>query len=597
MKKAVLFILIAFLFENAAFSLDSTHFTINRITAPYFIVDGNAPSTVTRCYVGFEVINKSTSATTYQNLVFSVPNIGTSVAGQNYSILAPLSNAINIGTLAPGQSKVCYFYVNYPANTSAIASFNTELTDGTPVKKNNTFSIYNRSSISANAGGASQNSFNSQNLLGGIIIDTVTYTVGNVRNGDETDFQVATTSSFDPTKLQLFETRVVQSTVAGIRLGTSDSLYFITGNGGVGSTIRVIWKFRIVASGFTTNLLPLAGATSGSTNYKYALNTALGSGTPITIPASANKLTIQKFSDQDLYCSSANPTARFTIRIQNAGLFEVSINTISDTLPTGFRFIDFAMSSQINKDNSVFAPSPGNTGAISFEAGSTTDGSSTFVVPAGGQLELIYDASVPLADIGVLTSGASASIGSTSLGFAIDSLTVSCALPVKWLSFDAVQENNNIRLNWSTSEEINTQKFEIRQSNDGTNWTVIGSILAAGNSQSVRKYNFLHIKPSGTQHFYQLKEISHDGSYQLSRVVKISSKKESEITVYPTFVTYQEINVVAKKATSLLIIDASGKVLKNTQILSGLNKINLSGLAKGSYYIKTVYGVHSFILN
>jgi uncharacterized repeat protein (TIGR01451 family) len=543
------------------------------------------------------VINKSTSATTYQNLVFSVPSIGTSVAGQNYTILAPLSNTINIGTLAPGQSKVCYFFVNYPASTTAIASFNTELSDGTPIKKNNTFSIYNRSSISANAGGISQNSFNSQDLLGGIIIDTVTYTVGNVRNGDETDFQVATTSSFDPTKLQLLETRVVQSTVSGIRVGATDSLYFITGNSGVGSTIRVIWRFRIVASGFTTNLLPLAGATSGSTNYKYALNSALGSGTPVTVPASANKLTIQKFSDQDLYCSSANPTARFTIRIQNTGLFDVSLNTISDTLPTGFSFIDFATSSQINADNSVFAPSPGNTGAISFEAGSTTDGSSTFVVPAGGQLELIYDASVPLADIGILTSGASASIGTTSIGNIKDTLTVSCALPVKLIDFDAVQENSNIRLNWSTSEEINTQKFEIRHSNDGTNWMVIGSISAAGNSQSLKKYNFLHIKPIGTQHFYQLKEISNDGSYQLSRVVKISSKKESEMTVYPTFVTAQEINVVVKKATSLLIIDASGKVLKNIQILSGLNKVDLSGLTKGSYFIKTLYGVCPFILN
>lgn len=597
MKKSVLFVLTAFLFQNAAFSLDSTHFTINRITAPYFIVDGNAPSTVTRCYVGFEVINKSTSATTYQNLVFSVPSIGTSVAGQNYSILAPLSKSINIGTLAPGQSKVCYFFVNYPASTTAIASFNTELSDGTPIKKNNTFSIYNRSSISANAGGISQNSFNSQDLLGGVIIDTVTYTVGNVRNGDETDFQVATTSSFDPTKLQLLETRVVQSTVAGINVGTTDSLYFITRNSGVGSTIRVIWRFRIVASGFTTNLLPLAGATSGSTNYKYALNSALGSGTPVTVPASANKLTIQKFSDQDLYCSSANPTARFTIRIQNTGLFDVSLNTISDTLPTGFAFIDFATTSQINADNSVLAPSPGNTGAISFEAGSTTDGSSTFVVPAGGQLELIYDASVPLADIGVLTSGSSASIGTTSIGNIKDTLTVSCALPVKLIAFDAVQENSNIRLNWSTSEEINTQKFEIRHSNDGTNWMVIGSISAAGNNQSLKKYNFLHIKPIGTQHFYQLKEISNDGSYQLSRVVKISSNKENEMFVYPTFVTSQEINVVVKKATSLLIIDASGKVLKNIQILSGLNKVDLSGLTKGSYFIKTLYGVCPFILN
>ena len=58
MIKSVLLFLFAILFQNLAFSLDSTHFTINRISAPYFIVDGNSPSTVTRSYVGFEVINK-----------------------------------------------------------------------------------------------------------------------------------------------------------------------------------------------------------------------------------------------------------------------------------------------------------------------------------------------------------------------------------------------------------------------------------------------------------------------------------------------------------------------------------------------------------
>ncbi len=596
MKRFLLAMLSVLSFHQMTMALDSTHFTINRITAPYFIVDGNAPATVNRCYVGFEVINKSNSATTYQNLVFTVLNIGTSVTGQNYSILAPLSNKINIGTLSPGQSKVCYFFVNYPASTTAIANFSTELSDGSVNKKNNNFSIYNRSSISANAGGISENAFNSQDLLGGIITDTVTYRVGNVRNGDETDFQVATTSSFDPTKLQLIETRVIQSTVSGINVGTTDSLYFITGNSGVGSTIRVLWKFRIVAFNFTTNLLPLAGATSGSTNYKYALNTALGSGTPVTISGSANSLSIQKFSDEDVYCSTNNPTARFTIRIQNNGSFDVSVNSILDTLPTGFAFVGFAPTSQVTSENSTIRPTAGSTGAIAFEGGVTSGGNTSYLIPAGGQLELIYDATVPSGTLGVQISGAGATIGTTSIGNTKDTLTVSCALPVKLVSFDAVRDKNNIRLNWSTSEEINTQMFEVRYSKDGLNWTNIGSVLASGNSRTLNHYSFLHVKPIGTQHFYQLKELAFDQSHQLSRIVKINTDKE-EMFVYPTLVTSNQINVVVPNTTSVFIIDASGKRVKQIQVLPGQNTVKLNGLSKGLYFIKSEYGSQKFMLH
>src|ERR1044071_1252501 len=99
-----------------AWSLDPNHFTITRISAPYFVVDGNSPATITKSYVGFEVKNNSNSATTYSGLKFTITSIGTSGVGQNYTIVSPASGIINVGTLAPGASKICYFYVSYPAN-------------------------------------------------------------------------------------------------------------------------------------------------------------------------------------------------------------------------------------------------------------------------------------------------------------------------------------------------------------------------------------------------------------------------------------------------------------------------------------------------
>src|ERR1043166_9060465 len=98
MKK--IFLALLSLYATAAFALDPNHFTITRISAPYFVVDGNSTATITKSYVGFEVKNNSNSATTYSGLKFTITSIGTSVVGQNYTIVSPASGIINVGTLA-----------------------------------------------------------------------------------------------------------------------------------------------------------------------------------------------------------------------------------------------------------------------------------------------------------------------------------------------------------------------------------------------------------------------------------------------------------------------------------------------------------------
>jgi hypothetical protein len=148
-----------------SFALDPNQFTITRISAPYFIVDGNSPATITKAYVGFEVRNNSNSATTYSSLKFTITSITSSIIGQNYSIVSPASGIINVGTLAPGQSKVCYYYVSYPASVTPQGTFNVSLTDNTPTGKTQSFIIRNRSSISANAGGTATQTFTNQDIM------------------------------------------------------------------------------------------------------------------------------------------------------------------------------------------------------------------------------------------------------------------------------------------------------------------------------------------------------------------------------------------------------------------------------------------------
>ena len=580
----------------SASALDPNHFTITRVTAPYFIVDGNSPSIITQAYVGFEVKNNSNSATTYSGLKFTITSIGTSVVGQNYSIVAPVNGIVNVGTLAPGATKVCYYYVSYPANTAPIATFNVQLSDATASNKTQSFNIYNRSSISANAGGTATQTFTNQDLIGGTIIDDVTYAVGNVQNGDESDFQVAVSSMFDPTKITLLSTKIISSSVPGIPVNTTDSLYFITGNGTNGATITIRWTFRITGTNFTTYLLPAAGSTSGSTNYKYALNTSLGSGTPVTVSSSANPLTISKTSNQSLYVT--NSTATFTITITNPGIYDVTIDKVTDQLPTGFTFQAFDASSGVTFSNSTSVPTSGATGNISFEGGVTSGGNTSYLIPAGGSIIIRYTATAPSSNASNLLTTTKDYIAATEVGSAQNTVSVSTTLPVSLVSFKANWVNEKVKLDWSTSNENNSSFFELERSNDNNGFMIIGKVAAAGNSFAKTDYSFTDAFPQAGINYYRLKMTDLDQHYEYSSVVALK-KSENNIAinnVYPNpFINEIEVSVILNKEQNirLNLINYEGKLLtwKEQKCKGGTNTIlfkNLEKFTRGTYLLQFI---------
>jgi uncharacterized repeat protein (TIGR01451 family) len=597
-----IFTTLAFLCSLHAWSLDPNHFTITRVTAPYFIVDGNSPATITKAYVGFEVTNNSNSGITYSALRFLITSISTSVAGQNYSVVAPVSGVVNVGTLAPGQSKVCYYYVSYPANVTPQATFNIQLSDNTASSKTQSFIIRNRSSISANAGGTATQTFSNQDLIGGLIIDDVTYVVGNVQSGDENDFQVAVSTQFDPTKISLLSTQVIASSVPGINIGTTDSLYFITGNGSNGATITMRWTFRITGYNFTNYLLPCAGATSGSTNYKYALNTNLGSGTPVIVSAAANPLTIAKTSNKILY--GTNSPSVFTITIQNPGAYGVTIDKITDQLPAGFVFQSFDAASQVTAANSTMVPASGATGTISFEGGVVAGPNTSYYVAAGGSLIIKYNATSSSSTASNLVTNVIDYIGATQVGTAQNTVSVSATLPVTLVSFKAKRITEGVKLEWITSGETNSSHFELERNNGSDPFVTIGRENAAGVTTGISSYSFIDSFPLSGTSYYRIKMIDHDQRFKYSPVVAVvHSLKGIEIGgIYPNPFTEQlTFTVSLQKQEALLLgfYDLSGHTIMQKAIngKKGSNAItldHLGSLKPGVYVLQLTAASGSF---
>jgi hypothetical protein len=93
------------------------------------------------------------------------------------------------------------------------------------------------------------------------------------------------------------------------------------------------------------------------------------------------------------------------------------------------------------------------------------------------------------------------------------------ALPVELVSFTASVEKNDISLNWQTTTEKNSNKFEIQRSlASANNWVSIGTVKAADLSNSPKQYSFTDNKLQSGKYQYRLKMIDNDGTYQYSSV-------------------------------------------------------------------------------
>lgn len=180
-------------------------------------------------------------------------------------------------------------------------------------------------------------------------------------------------------------------------------------------------------------------------------------------------------------------------------------------------------------------------------------------------------------------------------------------LPVKLSSFTAVNKNNTIGLNWQTQYEQNSSHYNIQRSTDGTNFTDIARVAAAGNSNLLRNYSYNDILNTALQSqktvFYRLHSVDIDGKFAYSQVIAMHlGKKEMQLLVSPNpakDILQVQTNSSTGGNASLFITDATGRLLyqKELQLLQGTNSIpvNISLLKTGAYNVRLVNGTVSYI--
>ena len=107
-------------------------------------------------------------------------------------------------------------------------------------------------------------------------------------------------------------------------------------------------------------------------------------------------------------------------------------------------------------------------------------------------------------------------------------------LPVTLTSFTGKYSGGVSTLDWQTSQELNSDHFDLFKSADGHDFSLVTSIKAAGSSNVSKNYSYQDNSPNtGSNVYYRLKQVDIDGKYTFSSVVKLAIGMSTTAVVYP----------------------------------------------------------------
>ena len=101
-------------------------------------------------------------------------------------------------------------------------------------------------------------------------------------------------------------------------------------------------------------------------------------------------------------------------------------------------------------------------------------------------------------------------------------------LPINLLSFSAQQQNSGVELQWVTNAEINNDYFTVERAQDGVNFSEVGRVAGAGNSNVELHYSLMDMEGFQNTIYYRLRQTDYDGTSTLSKVIELNAQSQHQ---------------------------------------------------------------------
>ncbi|MHA4741641.1 T9SS type A sorting domain-containing protein [Dyadobacter sp. MSC1_007] len=262
------------------------------------------------------------------------------------------------------------------------------------------------------------------------------------------------------------------------------------------------------------------------------------------------------------------PTANFLIDSRTLTISPIAIPGVPPSISRVYNFstpVDFIGNVGLFYQTSELN---GNTEATLQVA----HGNATFVTTTGSTVNTItHYVSNNLAALTNLTSVTAAQEG---------------ALPVTLISFRAKRLENLTMLYWQTSEERNSDFFEVQQSEDTRKWNALGAVKAATDSKAQEDYSFQDAAPRKGVQYYRLKMVDTDGSFAYSAIRSIDLGLTDLISAYPNPVV-DKLRIGANvELASLKVTDLSGRSFLELSKPKPDQEFNMKNYPAGTYLVQ-----------
>ncbi len=168
-------------------------------------------------------------------------------------------------------------------------------------------------------------------------------------------------------------------------------------------------------------------------------------------------------------------------------------------------------------------------------------------------------------------------------------VTFTSTLALKWGNVVAYRQNNTVKLQWFTTQEINISHFDIERSTNTTDWQVVVAGVAATNLSAAHSYAETDAEYIAQRLYYRIKQTDLNGRYTYSPVMMVGPDNgKDKIVAYPVPVVsvFYLDNISKNNIKKLELYTLNGSSVRTW--FSPQASYDISSMQKGIYILKII---------
>ena len=169
-------------------------------------------------------------------------------------------------------------------------------------------------------------------------------------------------------------------------------------------------------------------------------------------------------------------------------------------------------------------------------------------------------------------------------------------VPVTFTDIKAVQQNNDIAIQWNVENGIDIKEYEVEKSTDGKYFIQIASNTAVNDNLKTIQYNAKDTSVAAGYNYYRIKSVGLNGSSTYSDIVKVKvGGSDQSISIYPNPVINKAIALqltnMPKGIYDIRLLNAAGAIILKKELFHpGGNATEIipfeKNIAKGLYQLE-----------